>query len=79
MVFLETGIVRLAELKLLFMGTCALLFWEAASSPCCYAPVYSCWEREHMWQDVSQRQWCSLSSGPELHFQSQGLSPGCLS
>lgn len=32
MVFLETGIVRLAELKLLFMGTCALLFWEAASS-----------------------------------------------
>lgn len=39
--------------------------------------MYSCWEREHLWQDVNQLQWCSLSEGPRLHRQSHELSPHC--
>lgn len=39
--------------------------------------MYSCWERKHLWQDVNQLQWCSLSAGPRLHHQSHELSPHC--
>lgn len=71
------------------MSTYVLLFWSSswgrgevlrASSLLSLLlgiPVYSCWERKHLWQDVNQLQWCSLSAGPRLHRQSHELSPHC--